>query len=778
MADCIEQPERSCKELSVLKDDTVAETKSPGSEQEAARLEAMEASLRRQERELAEAYRIARLGTWRWSVDSGEVVWSEEVYHAFGLTPEEPAPEYAVIRALHTPQSAARLEELVGRAVSHGESYTHDMELLLPDGTGRWIASRGEVGARAADGRVTELRGTIQDITERKRTEMALLRRERELVEAQRIGRLGTFRWLKQDGKVMWSEAVYRMFGVDPAEPVPRGETLAALMTPESWDRISKATYAALEDGVPYSMDLELVDRNGAGRRWVTVRGEGLKGADGEVVELAGTVQDVTDRRRVEEALRESQSRFQKLYDSDLVGIGFPDASGAIHEANDAMLRIVGYTRDDLEAGLVRWDTMTPPEYRELDMLHIAEAAERGSCTPYEKEYIRKDGTRVPILCGFARLGGERLGAIGFVMDLSAQKAAERKVRERELQFRELAESLPQLVWASDTKGDRVYTNRRYTEYTGFSEEGLMGGRWRELLHPDDLERTNRLWAHSMATGEPYQNEYRIRRHDGVYRSFLVRGVAMRNAEGAIERWLGSATDIHDQKLAEEAVRRTEKLAAAGRLAATIAHEINNPLAAVTNALYLALMDDGLKAETRTYLNMAEQELARAAHVTAQTLQFHRQTSTPGEANVAEIVESAMGLFATRFRSSGVAVQREYAVERRLYCCADELRQVFANLLSNALDAMRHGGRLRIRMREDVAGVRVMLADTGSGISPEVLGRIFEPFLSTKEATGTGLGLWVSEGIVRKHQGTIRVKSKTGVGTVFVVALPWDGVER
>jgi PAS domain S-box-containing protein len=770
----------------VLKDDTVAGATPPRREEEAARLEALEASLRRQERELAEAYRIARLGTWRWIVDSDEVVWSEEVYSAFGLTPGEPTPDYAVIRALHTPESAARLEELVGRALSHGESYTHDMELLLPDGTGRWIASRGEVGARAADGRVTELRGTIQDITERKRTEMALLQRERELVEAQRIGRLGTFRWLKKDGRVVWSEAVYRMFGVDPSRPVPRGEETAALMTVESWERISKATYEALETGLPYSMDLELLERDGAGRRWVTVRGEGLRGADGEVVELTGTVQDVTDRRRVEEALRESQSRFQKLYDSDLVGIGFPDASGAIHEANDVLLRIVGYTREDMKAGLVRWDTMTPPEYRELDLLHLAEAAERGSCTPYEKEYIRKDGSRVPILCGFARLagaqlGGERLGAIGFVMDLSAQKAAERKVRERELQFQELAESLPQLVWASDTNGDRVYTNRRYMEYTGIPEEGLMGGRWRELLHPADLERTNRLWAHSMATGEPYQNEYRIRRHDGVYRSFLVRGVAMRNVEGEIERWLGSATDIHDQKLAEEAVRRTEKLAAAGRLAATIAHEINNPLAAVTNALYLALMDDGLKDETRAYLNMAEQELARAAHVTAQTLQFHRQTTTPGEANVGEIMESAMALFATRFRSSGVAVEREYAVERRLYCCADELRQVFANLLSNALDATRHGGRLRLRIREwagDVAGVRVTLGDTGSGIPAEVMGRIFEPFLSTKEATGTGLGLWVSEGIVRKHQGTIRVKSQAGRGTVFVVFLPWDGVGR
>ncbi len=759
---------------------------------ESSRLEAVETSLHERESELAEAYRIARLGTWSWNRIEDTTVWSEEVYRTFGFEPGQPAPNYATIRAMHTPESRARLEAAVARALETGEPYHHDVELQMPDGSRRWIMARGEVAQRGPDGAVVALRGTIQDITERKQMELALREREQELVEAQRIARLGTFRWLKAEGRVVWSEAVYRMFGVDPNRPVPRGAETAALMTPESWERISKATQEALETGAPYSMDLELVvpeaeGGEGAGRRWVTVRGEGLRGPDGEVRELAGTVQDVTERRRVEEALRESQSRFQRLYDSDLIGVGFPHADGRITEGNDALLRIVGYTREDMEAGLVRWDVMTPPEYRELDRAHMMESAERGSCTPYEKEYIRKDGTRVPILCGFARLGGEKLGSIGFVMDLSAQKQAEQAVREREMQFRELAESLPQLVWASDVNGDRVYANRRYTEYTGVRDVELLGKIWRQLLHPDDLERTNRLWAQCMATGEPYLNEYRIRRHDGIYRSFLVRAVPVRNAEGEIERWLGSATDIDDQKLAEEALRRTEKLAAAGRLAATIAHEINNPLAAVTNSLYLALMDDGLSETTRHYLNIAEQELARAAHVTTQTLQFHRQTSAPALSDLGGTMDSAIALFSTRFKTCAIAVEREYETTTPLYCCGDEVRQVFANLLSNALDAMRQGGRLRVRVREGsglgrdrewTTGLRVSVADTGSGIPADVRARIFEPFLSTKESTGTGLGLWVSQNIVEKHKGRIRLRSQVGRGTVFSLFFPWDGMSR
>jgi signal transduction histidine kinase len=290
-----------------------------------------------------------------------------------------------------------------------------------------------------------------------------------------------------------------------------------------------------------------------------------------------------------------------------------------------------------------------------------------------------------------------------------------------------------------------------------------------------------------MRSGEPYLNEYRIRRHDGAYRSFLVRAIPVRNDAGEIERWLGSATDIHDQKLAEETLRRTEKLAAAGRLAASIAHEINNPLEAVTNALYLALMDSSLSVETRTYLTMAEQELARVAQVATQTLRFHHQSVAANGADVSGIMDSALALYLPRFEACEIAVEREYEAGQMLFCRGDELRQVFSNLLSNAFDATRTGGRLVIRIRasrmwrgEGGTGLRVTIADTGEGIPVELRKKIFEPFVSTKDATGTGLGLWVSDGIVQKHKGRITLRSKTGGAvhwTVFSVFLPFDGIK-
>jgi signal transduction histidine kinase len=267
-----------------------------------------------------------------------------------------------------------------------------------------------------------------------------------------------------------------------------------------------------------------------------------------------------------------------------------------------------------------------------------------------------------------------------------------------------------------------------------------------------------------------------------MFRYLLARAIPIRNEDGEIERWIGSATDIHDQKLAEDALRKSEKLATAGRLAASIAHEINNPLAGVTNALYLALLDDSLNANTKEYLQTAEQELRRVAHITTQTLRFHKQSSSPAPADLCDIVESVLTLFGRRLASKNIRVNAECERGSVATCFEEELRQVIANVVGNAMDAMPQGGDLRVRVRKArswaegrAEGVKIVVADSGSGIPAGVLERIFEPFVSTKEATGIGLGLWVSDGIVHKHGGTIRVRSKAvgeGTGTVFVVFIP------
>jgi len=237
---------------------------------------------------------------------------------------------------------------------------------------------------------------------------------------------------------------------------------------------------------------------------------------------------------------------------------------------------------------------------------------------------------------------------------------------------------------------------------------------------------------------------------------------------------------IQQYARAQDALRRSEKLAVTGRLAASIAHEINNPLEAVTNLLFLMRSSEN-SADSRRYLAEADQELARVAEITRQTLRFYREPSHPVETAIAGVLRSVLVLFNSRLAAANISVDvDDSAPEANVLSSPGELRQVIANIIGNAIDAMRRGGRLHVKIssirdRGGLLRTRLTIADTGSGIPAALLPTIFEPFITTKGETGTGLGLWVTSEIVRRNGWTIRVRSHCGPGrsgTVFSISMP------
>jgi len=266
--------------------------------------------------------------------------------------------------------------------------------------------------------------------------------------------------------------------------------------------------------------------------------------------------------------------------------------------------------------------------------------------------------------------------------------------------------------------------------------------------------------------------------------TWLVSTYPIRTSPNQV-RWAGMIVqDISERKLSEETLRKTEKLAATGKLAASIAHEVNNPLEAITNLLYLLKNFCDLDAGAMRYVTMAEREGKRIAEIAQQTLRFYRQSTQPHRATMAELLDSVLDLCQGRMHTMNIEVDRQYEPQMDLYCYAGEVRQVFANLVGNAIDATSDGGRVIVRARRSrswqfpsVSGVRFTIADTGSGMEEEVRDRVFEAFFTTKEDTGTGLGLWVSHEIILKHRGVVHVRSTAGgggkpSGTVFQIFLP------
>lgn len=335
-----------------------------------------------------------------------------------------------------------------------------------------------------------------------------------------------------------------------------------------------------------------------------------------------------------------------------------------------------------------------------------------------------------------------------------------------------------------DRKYRFVRVNQFLADMNGYSFALHLGRGVGGILPPAAATKLERSIETVFQSGEPVRNlELTWEPEPRRSRTWLVHLYPVRTETDAT-RWVGAIlVDITEQKRGEETLRRTEKLAAAGRLAASIAHEINNPLEAVTNLLYL-IRQENLSPEAAQFADLAQQEVTRVAEITQQTLRFYRQSTLPSLSNVAELVDSIITLHLGRIQTLQVDLRRDYDRTLQLFCFAGELRQLFANFISNALDAMTpEGGRLIVRIHaatmKGIPGIRISVADTGSGITQEARRHIFEPFFTTKEATGTGLGLWVSEQIIRKHHGTVRVRSRaTGhTGTVFSIFFPATGVE-
>jgi PAS domain S-box-containing protein len=379
---------------------------------------------------------------------------------------------------------------------------------------------------------------------------------------------------------------------------------------------------------------------------------------------------------------------------------------------------------------------------------------------------FRKDGSSfvAELSAQPVMVNGEVTGVVVTFRDVTELRQQQEDMRklydvaeQRTAELDAVIESMPHAVYVT-TRGEAVRCNRRARMMSGED-------------FPAALHTLNRALAGETSTETMHAADRWIRSTAAPI--FL---------NGEIFGGVAVNTDVTQTLLQDEALRRSEKLAAVGQLASAIAHEINNPLESITNLLYLMRHSDAME-DVQEYARIAQEELTRVTEITLQTLRFHRQQSKPAEVDMAELLRTVMSLYTGRMLVRNINIDLKLIASPLVVCLEGEIRQVVNNLVRNALDAMSEGGRLLIRLHPEsdrrigCKGVRLTIADTGEGISPYIENRLFEPFQTTKELTGTGLGLWVSKGIVEKHGGSIRTRTRRGAehGTVFAVWLPVNG---
>jgi two-component system, NtrC family, sensor kinase len=356
------------------------------------------------------------------------------------------------------------------------------------------------------------------------------------------------------------------------------------------------------------------------------------------------------------------------------------------------------------------------------------------------------------------------------------------ELRKREEQFRSRAQMLElatEAIMMRDLNGKVVYWNSGAEQLYGWKREEVMGKDLHAVLRTSFPVPREMIDSNLLERREWQGNLIQQRRDDS---EVIVACRKTLNHEG--DAVLEVNRDITAQMQAEEALRETEKLAAMGRVAGIIAHEINNPLAAITNIFFLLRNHPSLDEEARHCAALAEQELQRVSHITRQTLSFYRESKTPIAVVLTELLDDVIGLQERQMQNGHIAMRKRYSASSQVHGFPVELRQVFLNLIGNAIQAMPNGGKLTLAVRQAYdwtlrrRGVSVSIVDTGVGVKPQDSKRLFEPFFSTKSTKGTGLGLWISKGIIQKYDGRISFRSlrnARGCTTCFRVFLPTSG---
>jgi PAS domain S-box-containing protein len=622
--------------------------------------------LQRSEFYLAEGQRLAHTGSWAFD-PSGFDYWSPELFRMHGLDPARKPPtvqEY--LNCIH-PQDRESVANLIEGLSAKALPFDATKRIVRPNGEVRYIRC---VGVPVVENEsLKKYVGSALDVTEHELATQELRRREAYQAEAQRLSHTGSFGWRPDDGELVWSDETYRIFEYDNTLR-PTIDSVVRRVHPQDKALVQQVVDRVSQTGTDFEHEYRLLMPDGRVKH-VHAIAQAPRKASGER-EFIGAMTDITERKTAEDKIR-------RLVDAGILGIFFANVQGEIVEANQAFLQMLQYDRQDLVSGRLRWADLTPAEWRERDERSLTEFLETG-VFHYEKEYFRKDGSRVPVLVGGARLqnpnegvvfvldlseqkraeaalrrsesylaeaqklsqtgswawspeqdnkywseecyrvlsfdpqgglprfedfvqrlhaddqaafktltqtaihnkanyqadcrivrpdgpvrdihvvghpvlspSGDLIEFVGTVMDITERKAAEEKIREQEMEFRQILDLAPQLTAVYGPNQERLYANRNALEYLGMSLDEWLQTPNGADVHPDDVEK---LWAFEDRGSASYDQELRVRKGDGSFRWFLIRSSALRDEKGQLMRWYVACTDIDERKRAEEKLQQ------------------------------------------------------------------------------------------------------------------------------------------------------------------------------------------------------------------------------
>jgi formate hydrogenlyase transcriptional activator len=512
-------------------------------------------ALQRSEFYLAEGQRLGHMGSWAFDPD-GFDYWSPELFRMYGLDPAGKPPSVQEYLDFVHPQDRESMADLINGLVAEATPFDATKRIVRPDGQVRYIRCVGvpAVGSRSLKKYV----GSAIDVTEHELLTQELRRREAYLAEAQRLSHTGSFGYSPATRRTLyWSEELFRIFGLNPQRGIPDFDLTRQLVHPEDIDRVSESCLAGFLEKAEFSQDYRLVLHDGTLKHLHVIWHPVLDEA-GDLVQYIGTAADVTERKRAEEKIRQSEQELRTIIETipAFIGTNLPD--GSTDFVSQSFLDYLGISREQwLDWG---WLTATHPDDVAGAVEKFKAALAAGRPLEYEQRLRKSDGTygwfwsrNVPL----RDAGGKIVKWYGVLSDIEDRKSAEDKIRQQQTELRQILDLAPQIIAVYGPNREQLYANRVLLDYLGLTLE-----EWQQrfdragIAHPDEWDRVNRHFDRALTSGDAFELEMRLRKSDGSYRWFLARFNPLRDEHGQITRWYVTGTDIEDRKQAEDRLQR------------------------------------------------------------------------------------------------------------------------------------------------------------------------------------------------------------------------------
>ena len=760
-------------------------------------LKRAQAELQRRWQYLAEAQRLSHSGTFGWKVRSGELVWSDETYNILGFARETNPTLDLVFERIH-PEDLERVRQLSDRAAQTGMDLDVEHRILLPDGVIKYVHAVAHAG-RDNSGEL-EYMGVVTDITDRKRTEKELQAMSRDLQEskawleeAQRVAHVGYWVWDLETNRLIWSDETYRIFGLTPHDDLIDLDRVREMIHPDDREAVFRTAEEAVRSGTRADCEHRLFRPSGE-MRVVHSLGDLKKDSSGRPYQMFGTTQDVTDRKRAEESLQRSQFYLAEAQSLAHIGSWATNfATGQILHISDETFRLYGFDPCQGPVPYERFYATVHPEDEPAVRATLENAIRTRTDYDHEFRICLPDGSiRFHRAIGHCNPSGELGEYFGVTMDVTERKRAEGSLRRSQFYLAEAQRLTHTGSWAANlVTGQNFHLSDETVRMHGFdpSEGAPPVERFFTTVHTEDLSAVRATLESATRTGTDYDIEYRIcRADDGQVRFF--RSLGHHNPSGEIGDYFGTTMDITEQKHAEQEreklrqleadLAHTNRLNLMGELAAALAHEIKQPIAASTTSAsaclrWLAHDPPDLERARAAAIRMKE-DGNRAADVINHLQSFYKKGAPPQReiVDLKEIVREMTTLLRNEAFPYSITIHSELDGDVP-HVLADrvQVQQVFMNLMLNAIEAMKDtGGELTIRSGPNQENqVLISISDTGVGLPEKNADRIFEAFQTTKPQ-GTGMGLAITRSIVESHRGRIWATPNRGAGATFHFTLP------